>query len=156
MKFIEPVVLMSNQNTTFVMKQNGSNAHQFYEIPVIGEVHLSEEDRRLLSKFTLGELLQNFQQENRDSVVVRALDNALAGAGIFKGDLLTVDLQSRPRSGDIAAVQFGSKLFIRKIFFNKNYIRLETAEEIPSPVIIDENTPGVSVLGRVTMVVREL
>ena len=130
--------------------------HEFYQIPVIGEVHLNENDRQLLNKFSLGELIQNFRQDDRDSITVQAMDNALAGAGILKGDFLTINLQSRPRSGDIAAVKFGNKLFIRKIFFNKNYIRLETADDMPSPIIIDENTPDILILGKVTMVVREL
>ncbi len=147
---------MTRNKSTTKLAQSIQDLHEFYQIPVIGEVHLSEEDRKLLSKFTLGELLQNFKQEDRDSVTVRALDRALAGAGILPGDLLTINLQSRPRSGDIAAVKFGDKLFIRKIYFDKNYIRLETADEIPSPIIIDENTPGVMILGKVTMVVREL
>ncbi len=145
---------MKKSNT--LNKQAYNNPHEFYQIPVIGEVHLSDEDRLLLNKFSLGELLQNFRQEDRQTITVRAVDNALAGLGILQGDLLTINLQSRPHSGDIAAVRFGNKLFIRKIFFNKNYIRLETADEMPSPIIIDENTPGVVILGKITMVVREL
>jgi len=130
--------------------------NEYYQIPVIGEVHLKEEDRQLLNKFTLGELIQNFQQQDRDSFTVKAMDNALAGAGILKGDFLTVNMLNRPRSGDIAAVKFRDRLFIRRIFFNKNYIRLETANDTPTPIIIDENTPDVIILGKVTMVVREL
>ncbi len=136
--------------------QSRQSLNEYYQIPVIGEVHLTEEDRKLLSKFSLGELIQNFQQEDRDSFTVQAMDNALAGAGILKGDFLTINMLSRPHSGDIAAVKFGDRLFIRMIFFDKNYIRLETANETPTPIIIDEDTPNVTILGKVTMVVREL
>lgn len=134
---------------------NVSN-HEFYQIPVIGEVHIHGDEWDSPQHFSLGELIQNFKKEDRQTITVRALDNALTEAGILKNDLLTVNLKQYPRDGDIAAVKFGDKLFIRKIYFHKNYIRLDTSEANPSPVILDENTPDFHILGKVTMVVREL
>ncbi len=133
-----------------------SGDHEFYRIPVIGEVHITDNEWETSRKFSLGELIQNFKQEDRRTIIVRALDHALSGEGIFKGDMLTVNLKKRPKDGDIAAVKFGDKLFIRKIYFQKNLIRLDTSADQPAPVIIDERTPDVMILGKVTMVVREL
>ncbi len=129
---------------------------EFFSIPVLGEVHLAEEDWPFPHRISIGELIQNFHKEDRQTITVRALDHALSGEGIFKNDLLTVSLKTRPRDGDIAAVVFGDKLFIRKIYFQKGLIRLDTSEDRPAPLIIDEQTPEVKILGKVTMVVREL
>ena len=132
------------------------SGHEFYQIPVLGEVHVHHDEWNAGTTYSLGEMLQNFRKEGRQTITVRALDNALTEAGILQGDLLTVDLKQRPRDGDIVAVIFGEKLFIRKIYFHKNFIRLETSEENPSPIILDEKTPDFHLLGKVTMVVREL
>ncbi len=134
----------------------GVSNHEFYQIPVIGEVHLHEDEWEGASNFSLGKQIQNFRKQDRQTITVRALDDALAGEGILKNDLLTVNLKERPRNGDIAAVTFGSKLFIRKIFFQKEFIRLDISDEAQSPLIIDAHTPDFLILGKVTMVVREL
>ncbi len=133
-----------------------TGGHEFYQIPVLGEVHVHHDEWNGSGSYSLGEMLQNFRKEDRQTITVRALDNALTEAGILQGDLLTIDLKQRLRDGDIVAVIFGEKLFIRKIYFHKNFIRLETSEESPSPIILDEKTPDFHLLGKVTMVVREL
>ncbi len=147
---------MIHKNKKQLRPDIGVSNHEFYQIPVIGEVHLHEDDREKLGDFSLSKQIWNFRRQDRQTITVRALDNALAGEGILKDDLLTVHLKERPRNGDIAAVTFGSKLFIRKIFFQKNFIRLDTSEETRSPLIIDAHTPDFFVLGKVVMVVREL
>ena len=134
----------------------GVSNHEFYQIPVIGEVHLHEDESENAANFSLGKQIQNFRKQDRQTITVRALDDALAGEGIIKNDLLTVNLKEHPRNGDIAAVTFGPKLFIRKIFFQKEFIRLDTSDEAQSPLIIDAHTPDFLILGKITMVVREL
>ncbi len=130
--------------------------HEFYQIPVIGEVHLHEDEWNDSSQFSLGKQIQNFRKQDRQTITVRALDDALSGEGILRGDLLTVNLKERPHNGDIAAVTFGDKLFVRKIFFQNKFVRLDTSEEAESPLIVDAHTPDFLILGKVTMVVREL
>ncbi len=129
---------------------------EFYQIPVIGEVHLHEDEWSEGSSFSLGKQIQNFRKQDRRTITVRALDDALFREGILKGDLLTVNLKKHPRDGDIAAVTFGDRLFIRKIFYQNKFIRLDTSEEAQAPLIIDARTPEFFILGKVTMVVREL
>ena len=128
---------------------------EFYNIPLLGEVHL-EDTNGSGSNYSLGELINNFRKLDHRSLTVRALDNGLEGDGIFRGDYLTVDLNAKLRSGNIAAVRLGEKVIIRKIFFSNPFIRLETTDSFNAPLIVDGKTPGFEIIGKVHTVIREL
>lgn len=131
------------------------NPEEFYNIPLMGEVHL-ENDFGTGGDYSLGELIKNFRKHDTQSVTLRALDNGLSGDGIYYGDFLTVDLSSKPKNGTISAVKLGPKLVIRKIYFERNLIRLEATDSNSSPIIVDPKTPGFEILGKVHTVIREL
>jgi len=131
------------------------NPEEFYNIPLMGEVHL-ENEFGAGGDYSLGELIKNFRKQDTQSVTLRALDNGLSGDGIFYGDFLTIDLNSKPKNGTIAAVKLGPKLVIRKTYFDRNLIRLEATDSNSSPIIVDPKTPGFEILGKVHTVIREL
>lgn len=131
------------------------NPDEFYNIPLLGEVHL-DNDSGSGGDYSLGELIKNFRKTDTQSITLRALDNGLAGDGIFFGDFLTVDLNSKPKNGAIAAVKLGPKLVIRKTYFERGLIRLEATDPDSSPIIVDPKTPGFEILGKVRTVIREL
>ena len=131
------------------------NPEEFYNIPLLGEVRL-ENDSGSGGDYTLGELIKNFHKTDTQSITLRALDNGLAGDGIFYGDFLTVDLNSKPNNGAIAAVILGPKLVIRKTYFERGLVRLESTDPGSNPIIVDPKTPGFEILGRVHTVIREL
>ncbi len=128
---------------------------EFYNIPLFGEVRI-EHDGHFQGDYDLGEIITNSRKNEQESLNVRAADNGLSGAGIFKNDFLTVQLNIGLSDGDIAVVKLGPKIYIRKIFFEKKHIRLETDSGTPSPFIIDRETPGFEIIGKVTTVIREL
>jgi hypothetical protein len=63
-------------------------------------------------------------------------------AGILKSDYLTIDIRSRPQDGDIVVVKLGERFFIRRFYLQEHLIRLVTADEYPSSLVIEDNTPG--------------
>ena len=128
---------------------------EFYNIPLFGEVRV-ENKEHFQGDYDLGEIITNSPKSARQSLNVRAADDGLAGAGIFQNDFLTVQLDVPLTDNDIAVVKLGSKIYIRKIFFEKKRIRLETDSGTPSPFIIDRETPGFEIIGKVTTVIREL
>lgn len=142
-------------NPVFNNEKNTSETSEFYSIPLVGEVHL-EDPFGTGGNYSLGELIKNFRNKDVHSVTLRAMDNGLAGEGIFYGDFLTVDLNSKPKNGAIAAVKLGHKIYIRKTYFERRFIRLETADPTSSPLIVDPKTPGFELIGRVHTVIREL
>jgi hypothetical protein len=127
---------------------------EFYNIPLFGEVHLDHTQKH--GPYDMGSLITNARDERMQSINVRAADDGLSGMGICQGDFLTVHLNRRLKNGDIAVIQLGSKVYIRKIFFDKKRIRLETENNTPSPLIIDAGIPGFEILGKVVTVIHEL
>ncbi|KAA3610048.1 MAG: hypothetical protein D8M58_07585 [Calditrichaeota bacterium] len=128
---------------------------EFYNIPLFGEVRV-EQDGAFQGDYDLGEIITNSRKNARQNLNVRAADDGLSGAGIYKNDFLNVELAAPLENGDIAVVKLGPKIYIRKIFFDKKHIRLETDSGTPSPFIIDPETPGFEIVGKVTTVIREL
>jgi len=127
----------------------------YYNIPLIGQVRF-DHDHPSLHKYSIGELIENFRRRNSGSVTLRAMDNGLIFTGILPGDYLTVDLRIRPSNGDIVALKLGGRLFVRKIYFDGRFLRMESDPERPAPFIIEQNAPGFELIGKVVNIVREL
>ena len=128
---------------------------EFYNIPLFGEVKI-EHGKDFKGDYSLGEIITNSQKRNAKNLNLRATDDGLSGIGIYKNDFLTFELNAQLRNGDIAVIQLGYKIYVRKIYFDKKRIRLESDSNTPSPLIIDFDTPGFEMLGKVTTVTREL
>ena len=128
---------------------------EFYDIPLLGQVRF-DSSSGYGGNYNLGELLNNFRKNTSHSVTMQAMDDGLSAKGILSGDFLSIDLQAPLKNSDICAIRLGYKTFIRKIFFEKNFIRFETGASDTSPLIIDPKTPGFDIIGKVTSVIREL
>ncbi len=126
----------------------------FFNVPVLGMVRAGYPDSTS-GDYDLGDLVTNHRKNHNNSVTLQVLDNAMEKSGILKGDFLTVDLSSRPHDGDIAVVKLGERFFIRKFFRQDQRIRLETATPSPSTLIIETNTPGFEVIGKVQSISRQ-
>jgi len=138
-----------------IIKASGTLDKEFYNIPLFGEVKIAEKNNPR-GDYDIGEIITNSRNSASQSLNVRAADDALSRAGIFSGDFLTIHLSRTLNNGDIAVIQLGYKIYIRKIFFEKKHVRLETDSDTPSPLIIDPATPGFEILGKVITVIREL
>jgi len=126
----------------------------FFNIPLLGMVRASLSSHSS-EDYNLSELVSNFQNTDQYSITLEVLDDAMYKAGILKGDYLTIDLQSRPQDGDIIVVKLGERFFIRRFFLQAHLIRLETADEYPSSLVIEDNTPGFQIIGKVTSLSRQ-
>jgi len=128
---------------------------EFFDVPVIGVV-IPDDPDFVSGKYELNELVNNYQNKNVNTINVSILDNAMKNSGILKGDLLTVDFNIQLKDNDIAVFKLGEKILVRKYFRQNNFFRLETADDYPSHLVIESNTPGFEILGKVTSVTREL
>lgn len=131
------------------------NSHEFYNIPLMGQVHV-ETDFDTKGDYNIGELVNNIKNSDARTISLKAMDDGLSAAGILYGDFLTVTLDTTLLNNDIAAVRLGPRIYIRKIFYERNLIRLETAGAKSSPLIVETGTPGFEIIGKVTSVIREL
>lgn len=126
----------------------------FFNIPLLGMVR-SNIPPYSSGDYSLSELVSNFQNTDQDSITLEVLDDAMYKAGILKGDYLTINTRSKAQNNDIIVVKLGERFFIRRFFLQDNLIRLETADEYPSSLVIEDNTPGFQIIGKVSSLSRQ-
>ncbi len=129
--------------------------NDFYQIPIIGEVRI-DQSRYETKNADIGKLIQNIHKSETKIITVQATDDGLEKLKIFRNDFLNVALMANVKDGEVAVVKLGHKIFVRKIFFGKKWIRLETDSKTNEPLIIDPKTPGFEIVGKVTAIIREL
>ncbi len=141
-------------NKIFTDRPDSQNT-EFYDIPLLGEVHIAE-NKDFGHHFNITDAINNFLKSDQQTITLQTIDNGMVNAGIYHGDLLTIDAKTPLHNHDIAAVRIGERVYIRRIFFEKEFVRLETDEPNGSPYIIDPSLPGFEIVGKVVTVVREL
>jgi SOS-response transcriptional repressor LexA len=144
----------SNKLTTNPFERSQPVTREFFDIPLLGMVRANSPDS-FNGDYNLDELVTNYQNTDQNSLTLEVLDNAMSRSGIIKGDYITVDLHLRPDNGDIVVVKLGEKFFIRRFFQENNRIRLETSDAYPSSLVIETDTPGFYILGKVLSLSRQ-
>ncbi len=134
---------------------DNNDSHEFYNIPLMGQVRF-ETEFNARGDYSIGELVNNIRNSDARTITLKAMDDGLSAAGILYGDFLTVTLDAILHNNDIAAVRLGPRIYIRKIFFERNLIRLDTAGAKSTPLVVETGTPGFEIIGKVTSVIREL
>jgi SOS-response transcriptional repressor LexA len=129
--------------------------HDFLDIPLIGRVHPSR-SANPGENYELSDLIHNSHNIQHRVITLEVLDNAMSYAGIFKGDFLTVDLDATPDNNDLAVIKLGERIFVRRFFKQDTRIRLETASDYPSTLVIEHDTPNFAILGKVQSLTRHL
>jgi SOS-response transcriptional repressor LexA len=143
------------KNSYMPVSPDNNQDHEFYNIPLMGQVRV-ETDFNTRGDYNIGELVNNIKNSDTRTISLKAMDDGLSAAGILYGDFLTVTMNAELHNSDIAAVRLGPRIYIRKIFFERSLIRLETASAKSSPLIVEARTPGCEIIGKVTSVIREL
>jgi SOS-response transcriptional repressor LexA len=143
------------KNIFMALPSDSKQDHEFYNIPLMGQVRV-ESDFDTEGNYNIGELVNNIKNSDTRTISLKAMDDGLSAVGILYGDFLTVTLDATIRNNDIAAVRLGPRIYIRKIFFERNLIRLETTATKSSPLIVESGTPGFEIIGKVTCIIREL
>lgn len=150
------LMMKTNEKTTQLWDESAfAGSSEFYNIPLLGEAHL-DDDGGGADSYKMGESLANVKNDDAESVTMCALDDGLRSAGILKGDLLTIFLKVKMRDGDIAAVRLGSRIYVRKIYYDRQHIRLESSEPSAVTLVVEPKAPGFEVIGKVAAVFREL
>ncbi len=146
---------MKHKNNPDIVTSSKTLDKEFYDIPLFGEVRV-EQDEHFQGDYDLGEIITNSRKNTQQNLNVRAADDGLNGVGIYKNDFLTVQLNAPLANSDIAVIKLGPKIYIRKKILKKKRVRLETDSGTPTPFIIDRETPGFEIIGKVVTVIRAL
>ena len=128
--------------------------NDFFNVPLLGIVRAGFPETSS-GDYDLSDLISNFQNLDKQSITLEIMDNAMFKAGILQGDFLTVNLNSKPKNGDIVVVKLGERIFARKFYYHEDRFRLETADEYPTSLVVEANTPGFELIGKVSSITRQ-
>jgi DNA polymerase V len=87
--------------------------------------------------------------------VMRASGDAMAGAGVSKGDVLLVDRAVAPQHGHLVIAKVDGELLCRRLVRQGGGTALETAQTPAQRIVCNEAQP-LEVWGVVTTVIRQL
>jgi len=82
--------------------------------------------------------------------------DSMIDAGIFDGDFVLVKKQPMADPGDMVVAQIGDEATVKKFFPEKRRIRLEPANINYGPIIVEKNTPGFAIAGKVIGLLRRM
>lgn len=93
---------------------------------------------------------------NEEVYCLRVKGESMINAGIFDGDFVLVDKNVSPLKGDIVVAVIGEEATVKKFYPERQRVRLEPQNEAFGPIIVDKNTPGFYIAGRVVGLMRRM
>jgi repressor LexA len=81
---------------------------------------------------------------------------SMVGAGILPGDYVVVDSGKRASDGAIAAVGLGDEATVKRVYVNKNQVRLKAENPEYEDIVVDRRSEGLTIYGPVVGVMRRL
>ena len=87
---------------------------------------------------------------------LRVTGDSMIGAGIFDGDYVVVRKQAVAEAGDIVVAVIGNEATVKRFYPDSDCIRLEPENETYGPIIVESDTPGFYVAGKVVGLLRKM
>lgn len=147
---------MANPKTKKQINQAQPHAsgEDFFRLP---RAEFLVENIRRDASLNLGDLTRNSSITDSRHFPLQIENNDLQGAGIRAGDYLLIETGNPVYTeGDILAVQLGEHILFRRYFRAANRIRLECDPPSGQTIIVEADTPGFTILGRVVQIIREV
>jgi repressor LexA len=82
--------------------------------------------------------------------------DSMIDAGIFDGDFVLVKRQENADPGDVVVAQIGEEATVKKFFPEKRRVRLEPANPEYGPIVVERDTPGFAIAGKVIGLLRRM
>jgi repressor LexA len=87
---------------------------------------------------------------------LRVRGDSMVNAGIYDGDFVLVNRQSVVDRGDIVVAVIGDEATVKRFFPEKRRVRLEPENADYGPIIVDKNSPGFYIAGKVIGLLRRM
>lgn len=87
---------------------------------------------------------------------LRVNGDSMIDAGIYDGDFVLVKRQETADPGDVIVAQIGDEATVKKFFPDRHRIRLEPANPEYGPIIVERDTPGFTIAGKVIGLLRRM
>ncbi len=87
---------------------------------------------------------------------LRVTGESMRDAGILDGDYVLVRRQQMAQAGDIVVAQIDDEATVKRFFPERKRIRLEAENPEFGPIIVEKNTPGFMIAGKVIGLMRKM
>jgi repressor LexA len=87
---------------------------------------------------------------------LRVQGDSMVNAGIYDGDFVLVKKQETADPGDVVVAQIGDEATVKRFFPERKRVRLEPANPEFGPIVVEKDTPGFSIAGKVIGLLRRM
>ena len=87
---------------------------------------------------------------------LRVNGESMKDAGIFDGDFVLVRRQQTAQKGDIVVAQIDNEATVKRFYPERKRIRLQPENPDFGPIIVEKDTPGFSIAGKVVGLLRKM
>jgi repressor LexA len=91
-----------------------------------------------------------------ETFMLRVKGDSMKNAGIFDGDLVLVNRQDTAVTGDIIVAVIGEEATVKRYFPEKERVRLQPENDDFVPIMVDKNSPGFYIAGKVVGLMRRI
>ena len=133
-----------------------NSANDRVEIPIIGRV--SAGSPILAEEYIEGTLTvdKSMVRQTEGVFALRIKGNSMVDAGIKDGDFVIIQQQPQVNQGEIAVVLIDNEATVKRVYINKDIIKLQPENESTPPIIVDPKKKEVSIIGKVKGVIRKI
>lgn len=134
--------------------RNESNSEEFFRVPK-AEFIIERHKGEPLPK-EIGSLVENDKINIPNRMSIQISNDDMEKSGIHNGDFVVIEKSEDYYENEILAVQFDERILIRRLYNTKDRLRLECDSPNKPTIIVENKTPGFTILGRVIQVIKEL
>jgi repressor LexA len=91
-----------------------------------------------------------------DIFSLKVVGDSMKDSGIFDGDYVLARMQPTAEKGDIVVAVIGEESTVKRYSPEKNRIRLEPANPVFEPIIVDKKSPDFRIAGKVIGLLRKM
>ena len=91
-----------------------------------------------------------------ETFTLRVVGESMVGAGIVDGDFVVVRKQNTAEPGDIVVAVIGDEATVKRFYPESDCIRLEPENETFGPIVVELDTPGFYIAGKVVGLLRRM
>jgi len=133
----------------------GFSSSNIISIPIVGRVRAGEPILAIENIEGYFNLDRSFVS-SKDVFLLRVQGDSMIDAHIQDGDFALVKPQSNAENGEIVVALIEDEATIKRIFTERDLIRLEPANPTMEPIVIKKGEKKVSLVGKVVGIFRKL
>lgn len=124
-------------------------------IPLVGEVPAGQPllaEQNITDRFVFDRAFV----PSGDLFSLRVRGDSMMKAGIMDGDFVLVRKQSTADPGDIVVAVIGDEATVKRFYPERKRVRLQPENDAYGPIVVEKNTPGFYLAGKVVGLMRRM